>query len=211
MHDKVVRLGGKTIAVLGSGVDDQSIYPAANQELAIEILKSGGAIVSEYPPGTPSIKFHFPMRNRIIAGLSNAIVVVEAAAKSGALITAQNGLEQNRDIFAVPGSIFNITSEGTNELIKNGAKLINSAMDLINEYSVLSSKIQSKAKSQPTNFGLTELEQKVFNCIKDLPINADQIQSQISVDISLLNSILITLEIKDIIRNFGAQNYIRKV
>ena len=122
---------GKTIAVLGSGLDE--IYPKQNIELARQILKCGGCIVSEYPLGTKPEKMHFPQRNRIISGLSRGVVIVEASEKSGSLITADFALEQGREVFAVPGNIFNDTSVGTNNLIKQGAKLITSYEEILGD------------------------------------------------------------------------------
>lgn len=113
---------GKTIAVLGNGLD--MIYPKENIELANEIIRSGGAIVSEYPCGTKPDKMNFPARNRIISGISKGIIVVEAKDKSGTLITVDFALEQGRDVFVVPGNINSVNSVGTNDLIKQGAKMI---------------------------------------------------------------------------------------
>lgn len=122
---------GKTIAVLGSGLDE--IYPKKNIELAKQILKGGGCIISEYPLGTRPEKMNFPQRNRIISGLSKGVLVVEASEKSGALITADFALEQGRDVFAVPGNILSITSVGTNNLIAEGAKMVRNYMDIIED------------------------------------------------------------------------------
>ncbi len=122
---------GKTIAVLGSGIDE--IYPKENIELARKIIKTGGCIISEYPKGTKPEKNNFPKRNRIISGLSKGILVVEAGIKSGALITADFGLEQGKEIFAVPGDINKTESRGSNELIKDGAKLVFSAKEILEE------------------------------------------------------------------------------
>lgn len=119
---------GKTIAVVGNGLD--MVYPKENIELANEIIKSGGAIISEYPCGTKPDKMNFPARNRIISGLSSGIIVVEAKEKSGTLITVDFALEQGRDVFVVPGNINSIYSVGTNELIKQGARLVNCYKDI---------------------------------------------------------------------------------
>ena len=122
---------GKTIAVLGSGIDN--IYPKENTELARKIIRNGGCIVSEYPNGTKPKKMNFPERNRIISGLSDGILVVEATKKSGALITVDFGLEQGKEIFVIPGNINIEQSEGCNLLIKEGAKLVTSYMDILEE------------------------------------------------------------------------------
>lgn len=122
---------GKTIAVLGSGLDN--IYPKQNIELAKKIIHAGGCIVSEYPFGTKPEKKNFPQRNRIISGLSRGILVVEASKKSGALITADFALEQGREVFSVPGDITSSMSEGCNMLIKDGAKMVLNSEDILNE------------------------------------------------------------------------------
>lgn len=131
-HKGAILAGEKTIAILGNGLD--MVYPTENLQLANEILKSGGAIVSEYPLGEKPNKRNFPERNRIVSGMSKGIVVVEAKEKSGTLITVDFALEQGRDVFVVPGDINKENSVGTNRLIKQGAKLITSYLDIIEEY-----------------------------------------------------------------------------
>jgi DNA processing protein len=130
-HRGALKGGGKTIAVIGCGLDIN--YPASNNELG-RLISSHGAVVSEYPPGTQPFTFNFPVRNRIIAGLSLGTVVVEAGARSGALITAGLAVEMGRDVFAVPGSIFSPMSEGTNKLLRDGAKPVLGVMDILEEY-----------------------------------------------------------------------------
>lgn len=131
-HKGALLAGEKTIAVLGNGLD--TIYPAENMALAKEILQKGGAIISEYPLGERPQRQNFPERNRIVSGMSKGVIVVEAKKKSGTLITVDFALEQGRDVFVVPGNINSETSEGTNDLIKQGAKLITNYEDVLEEY-----------------------------------------------------------------------------
>lgn len=131
-QEETINQKGKTIAVLGNSLD--TIYPSENKQLAQKIIETGGAIVSEYIIGTKIEKMNFPARNRIISGLSDGIIVVEAKKKSGTMITVDFGLEQGKNIFAVPGNITNRNAEGTNELIKQGAKLITNVEDILEEY-----------------------------------------------------------------------------
>jgi len=131
-HRGCILAGGKTIAVLGNGLD--TIYPQENISLAKKILETGGAIISEYPLGEKPKKQNFPERNRIVSGISKGVIVVEAKEKSGTLITVDFALEQGRDVFVVPGNINADTSKGTNELIKQGAKIITNYKDILEEY-----------------------------------------------------------------------------
>lgn len=131
-HEGCLRGKGKTIAVLGNGLD--RIYPNENRILAEEILEKKGTILSEYLVGTPPLKFHFPARNRLISGISKGIIVIEAKEKSGTMITVDYGLEQGKNIFAVPGNVGEQNSIGTNRLIQEGAKMVTSIKDILEEY-----------------------------------------------------------------------------
>ena len=128
-HIGALQANGKTIAVIGSGLD--IIYPKENEQLAKKIIEQGGAIISEYPLGTRPIQDHFPARNRIISGMSQAVLVVEAKEKSGSLITADFAMEQGKEVYAVPGNINSINSVGTNNLIKDGAIPVSNFSDIL--------------------------------------------------------------------------------
>ena len=132
-HLAVVKKRKRTIAVLGTGLDEKSIYPKSNIELSRKILETGGCLVSEYPPGSRGSKFTFPERNRIISGLSVGVLVIEAKQKSGALITANWAKKQGVQVFALPGSIYSLNSKGCHYLIKNGAKLIENSDDILKQ------------------------------------------------------------------------------
>lgn len=157
-HNACIDNGGKTIAVIGSGIDNE--YPLANASLRRRIINGGGAVITEFTPGIAPNAFNFPMRNRIISGLSAGIVVVEAAKRSGTLITAGHALSQNRDVFAVPGSIFNPMSEGANILIKQGAKPIACGADILEEYSMYNNYILKPTEKEMENtYNFCENEQ----------------------------------------------------
>lgn len=133
-HKSTLMAKGKTIAIIGSGIDN--IYPPENKKLVDEIVKNGGAVVSEYVIGTKAEKMNFPARNRIISALSDGVIVIEAKKKSGTMITVDFALDNGKEVFAVPGNITSINSEGTNELIKQGAKLITNAEEILEEFSL---------------------------------------------------------------------------
>src|SRR3990167_7392208 len=199
-HRTAVEAGGATVAVLGSGIDDESLYPQSNRGLARRITESGGMVISEYPPGTPALKEHFPARNRIISGLSKGILVVEAQEKSGALITARFALEQNRDVFAVPGSIFSLSSKGTNALIQEGAKLVSCGEDILKEYG-----IEYTTKSAPEE-PLNEHESFVMNILTESR-TVDDIKTLTGLDTPAIIASVSPLEMKSRIRNLGSDTY----
>lgn len=215
-HQKALELKGKTWAVLGSGLDRKSIYPAANRRLAQEIIDSGGTLISEFPPGTPPLKQNFPQRNRIIAGLAQATLVIEAKEKSGALITADYALEENREVLAIPGNIFSEFSAGPNRLIKSGAKTITSSGDILEAYGLdnrfdnkSNKKIKANTKnslSQPSFSLNSETETLVYKLLKESSeraekISADEIIRKTKLDTSVINSTLSILELRGIAKN----------
>ena len=208
-HRAALDAGGETIAILGSGLDDVSIFPRENFNLARRILENDGALVSEYPPGTPSYKQNFPARNRIMAGLTLGTLVVEAALESGSLITARLALEFNREVFSVPGSIFSPQSTGTNYLIKSGAKLVESAKDILEELNISSSAESANGAAKKIFKPETKEEETLWKILGNEPLHIDRLQKLAKLNPATLNSTLATLEIQGAIKNIGGQNYIR--
>lgn len=201
-HLGALAVKGTTIAVLGSGIDDTSIFPKENLNLAKKIVDSGGAVISEYEPGAKSEIWYFPERNRIISGLSLGVLVVEAPEKSGALITARMALEQNREVFAIPGSLFSKNSIGTNNLIKNGAKMVTSIDDILEELGLDNLKVdKEKGKKEKLN----PEEKLIFNIIEKEPIHIDKICEIVKLPASQVLPIISILEIKSIIKNIGGK------
>lgn len=203
-HKTALDAQGRTIGVLACGLDQ--IYPSSNKYLAERILKGNGAIISEYPPGTPPLRHHFPVRNRIISGLSLGIVVMEAAQKSGTLLTARSALDYNREVFAVPGSIYSQTSEGSHNLIKYGAKLVTTGEDILRELNIEKKSEQVKAKKiMPDNKEEAVILSKLD---KDKPVHVDKLVKLTGFEISALNATLIMMEMKGKVRNLGNNQYV---
>lgn len=204
-HQTTVRLGGKTIAVLGSGIDNESVYPAGNRFLASEIVKTGGAIISEFPLGTVAMPGNFPLRNRIVSGLSLGTLVIEAAEESGALITAQCALEQNREVFAVPGSIFNPTSAGPNKLIKMGAKAVTAVNDILETLNLAQAADFTKNKKL---LPASPEEEKILINLSQEPTHVDKLIATSGLDAAKVGAILTLMEMKGMVRNLGGMNYV---
>lgn len=202
-HQATIRAGGRTIAVLGNGLGH--IYPESNRHLAEEILHSGGAIISELPIGTPSFKQNFPFRNRIIAGLGLGTLVVEAALESGSLITARSALDYNRQVFAVPGDIFSPTSEGPNNLIKMGAKVVISHQDVLSELNIEEFVKHNKAKKILPD---TKEEAIILEHLGSKPVHIDKLRESSKLDIVKINQTLTMMEMKGKVRNLGGNQYI---
>lgn len=200
-HDAALRAGGATIAVLGSGVDQESIYPSRNRALASRILAQGGALLSEFPLHTPPLKQHFPFRNRIIAGLCHGTLVVEAAIKSGSLITARSAMDSNRDVYAVPGPIHSLLSEGPHELIKNGATPVTKPEDIFG----IEPMPEPVSAYQPAN----EEETLVWTRLSQTPLHADELVRSTQLPAPKLLSTLTLMEMKSAIRHEGGQFYTR--
>jgi len=221
-HRGAIRGKGKTIAVLGTGIDQ--IYPRENKKLVEEILDSGGAVVSQFPLETPPLKENFPYRNRIISGLSYGVLLVEASERSGSLITARLAMEQNREVLAVPGNITSRNSFGTNYLIKSGAKLVQQWQDVVNELPgeisarILPPKLDENTSEEkpaqpelaPAN--LNENERKIWQMLStDEPVHIDSLLETSDLSFGDLNSSLVGLDLKDLIRTLPGNFYARKV
>lgn len=194
-----------TVAVLGTGIDDATIYPVRHYELARDIISTGGVIVSEYPPGTPPLKKNFPERNRIIAGLTKATLVVQAAMRSGSLITARLALEEGRDVAAIPGYITDPLSEGVNQLIQQGASPILSSQDILDLLGI-SAEAGEERKLQAK---LTEQQRVVLSHLSNTPTHVDQISISTSVPMPVLSVILTELEMLDVAEHVGGMKYVK--
>ncbi|MEW6108545.1 MAG: DNA-processing protein DprA [Nitrospirota bacterium] len=201
-HISALSAGGRTIAVLGSGLD--VYYPAENKGLMEKIILSG-CVISEFPPGTGPNRENFPRRNRLISGLSLGVLVVEATADSGSLITATYALEQNKEVFAVPGNITSRNSEGTNSLIKQGAGIVLDTNDIIEELApVLKGFIKAKDKK---TINLTEEESSLCNILSREPKHIDLLSRESGIPVQKMLNLLLSLELKGIARQSSGKKF----
>ncbi|TET83870.1 MAG: DNA-protecting protein DprA [Candidatus Nealsonbacteria bacterium] len=192
----------RTIAILGTGIDERSIYPQENLKLARKILELGGGLISEYPPGTHGSEFTFPQRNRIISGISLGVLVIEAKQKSGALITANWAKKQERKIFAIPGPIHSLNSKGCHYLIKHEvAKLVENANDILKE---LNLPIKEGVKEIT---GETPEENLILGVLKEEALDIDKIIERTKLSAATVASVLAILEIKRKVKNLGGNIY----
>jgi DNA processing protein len=201
-HQTALKAGGRTIGILGSGVD--KIYPPEHLKLAEQMMERG-AIISDYAPGTPPDASNFPPRNRIISGLSLAVVVIEAGETSGALITAEFAAEQGREIFAVPGGIFAPQSKGANRLIQNGAQPLLKMDDIMQALDFTRiGEYRSARKVLPTD----ETEARLLDVIGSEPLHVDEIRNQADLPIERVSATLALMELKGMVRQVGGMNYV---
>lgn len=200
-HQATINEGGTTVAVLGNSID--RIYPGSNLNLAKEIL-GHGAIISEYPCGATSAAFTFPARNRIISGLCQGIVVTEAAEGSGSLITARSALEQNREVFAVPGSIFNLNSVGPNSLIKMGAHPLTSVQDIFDEFGLSHPEVATSFREV---VGATDDEKVVIDILRLEPKHIDEIIKISGLPHAAISSTLTIMEVGGKIKHLGNMTF----
>ncbi|WP_037464017.1 DNA-processing protein DprA [Shimazuella kribbensis] len=210
-HQSVLAAGGSTIAVLGTGIDE--IYPKFHHKLYKQLIESG-LVISEYPSGTPGHPGLFPQRNRIISGLSYGTVVVEAAERSGSLITAEFSMEQGREVFAIPGPIQSPGSKGTLSLIQQGAKCVQSVDDIVEELPKWRTDPISEAKQEiAVAVSLTDTEEEILTFITDEPVQITTLMESVvgKISISDLHTSLLSLELKGCISQLPGAHYVNKL
>jgi DNA processing protein len=223
-HRGAIEAGGRTVAVMGTGLDE--IYPRDHRKLADEILEKGGALISEFPLKTPPAPQNFPYRNRVISGLSLGVLIVEAAENSGSLITARLALEQGREVFAVPGNITSRNSFGTNYLIKGaGAKLVQAWQDIAMELPPdIASQLlppETKTKGEQDELGkqlelvpndLSATEQEVWRLLSaDSPLHIDALAEESDLSVPELTGALLALEMRELVRQLPGKCFVRKL
>lgn len=201
-HQTALKAGGRTVAVLGCGVD--VVYPPEHRKLAQQIVENG-ALVSDYPIGTPPDALNFPPRNRIISGLSLGVVVVEADERSGALITAEFAAEQGRDVFAVPGNIFNRTSRGTNRLIQQGAHIVLDAQSILEELNLnmVADRVEVEAVV-PEN----DTERAILACLSHEPTQVNELVRALAMPAADVTATLALMELKGLVRQATGTSYV---
>ncbi len=204
-HQATLQQHGHTVAVIGSGVDDTSIAPQSHLKLAHQMLEQGGAILSEYAPGTQATPHSFPARNRIMAGMSSATLVIEAGERSGTLITARLALDYGRDVLAIPGSLFTPQAIGCHRLIQQGAKLITSLEDILTEFPALSPVTVMTPSSNDAS--LSEDERVLLSLLTHEPLHIDRIIQQSRRSTSEVMADLTLLEMKGLAKNIGGMHY----
>jgi DNA processing protein len=201
-HQAALNAGGRTLAVLGNGVD--RVYPPENRKLAAQIMEQG-ALLSDYALGTPPDGINFPPRNRIISGLSMAVIVVEAGETSGALITASFAAEQGRDVFAVPGNINAPQSKGTNRLIRDGAQPLLNPQDVLETLNLtMVTEHQAVRVALPTD----PVESKLYQLLSHEPKHVDEIRLQANMPIETVSATLVMMELKGMVRQVGGMSYV---
>jgi DNA processing protein len=207
VHSSALAAGGRTIAVLGSGID--VIYPAEHGLMARKIAAQG-ALVSEFPLQTPPHRENFPVRNRIISGLSYGVIVIEASAKSGSLITARMAIEQGREVMAVPGNIFNEASQGCHALLKDGAALVQNWKDVVEQLPEEAAQKIAREEGPPESLDLTSIEKNVMDLLSfEQPRHIDQLSHLAGIKSQELLGVLVNLELKNYISQMPGKQFIR--
>lgn len=206
-HEGALAAEMPTLAILGGGIDDGAIAPQSHLRLAQSVINNG-ALLSEYTPGTEPNAGTFPARNRIIAGMTLGTIVIEAKEESGSLITARLALDFNREVFAVPGSIFSHLSTGTNGLLKQGAKVVTGVQDIFNELN-LETLISTKNDSQKINIELSPDEQKILACLSRDGLHIDKVIEASRLETTRAASLMTKMEMRGLVKNIGNMQYIK--
>lgn len=210
-HRGALKAGGRTLAVLGNGLG--GIYPAEHEGLAAEIADGRGAVLSELPMGQGPLAGLFPQRNRIISGLCLGVIVVEAAPRSGSLSTANHAMEQNREVFAVPGPVDSLASRGCHRLIRDGARLVETVDDVLEELGPLTTEIRpapdEPAVRHPAELALTDQERSLLGCLDDTPVDVDALIARTRLTASQVMATLSVLELKRMIRRLPGHQFVR--
>lgn len=201
-HKGAIKAGGRTIAVLGCGLD--RAYPPENKRLMQQICENG-AVISEFLPGTPPLAYNFPARNRIISGISLGVIIVEASEKSGSLITTDYALEQGREVFAVPGNIDSLNSVGTNRLIRDGAKIVTDIYDVLDELGI--NHEEAVKSTKPVYPYLDNDEKQIVKCLQKGGLNIDEISQRCGLEINIASSILLMLELKTVVEQLPGKHF----
>jgi len=196
-HKTAIEVGLPTIAFPGSGLDNNVLYPRSNIKLAEEIIKNGGCLISEFEPDFISTLYSFPQRNRLMAGISRAVLIIEATEKSGSLITARMALDYNRDVLAVPGSAFSLNSEGTNWLIKQGAIPITTSNDILEALGFEIERLKQSDKEKYANCSEDEL--KIIELLNE-PVERDELIRKSKMKTAEANALLSIMELKELIK-----------
>jgi DNA processing protein len=206
-HETTLATHGKTIAVLGSGINREGVYPSFHKNLAEKIIDTGGALISEYPPYFLPTHYSFPARNRIIAGLTLGTLVIEAPRESGSLITAKHALDYNREVLSVPHPITSLRGEGCNSLIKLGASLVRSAQDVME---ALNLKNVQQLVENRHSIPSSPTEEAIAKILSKEPLHIDAIIKHTRLESHRVNSTLLLMEMKGVVQNIGAMRYVLK-
>jgi len=210
-HRGALKAGGRTIAVLGNGLG--GVYPAEHEDLAAEIAAGRGAVLSELPMGQGPLAGLFPQRNRIISGLCLGVIVVEAAPRSGSLSTAHHAMEQNREVFAVPGPVDSLASRGCHRLIRDGARLVETVDDVLEELGPLAAEVRpapdEPAVRHPAELALTDQERSLLGCLDDSPSDVDALIARTRLTASQVMATLSVLELKRMVKRLPGHQFVR--
>lgn len=215
-HKEALDSGGRTIAVLGGGLSTdgggfKNIFPPEHSDLARKIAQGFGAVISEFPPNYPSLPGNFPSRNRIISGLSLAVLVTEAAEDSGSLITARLALEQGRDVFAVPGPITSYLSKGPIDLIKEGARPVVDPREILDELGINQMLASRSQLTEQADLKFSDSEKKILECLENESKHVDEICRLLNLSVSEVSAFLLKMEIAGFVQNLGSGTYCMKM